>query len=42
MQQVAERLAELLGLAPSDAELRIEAAAEADALIDIAGFTFVV
>lgn len=43
VQDVAERLAELLGLAPADAEVRAGAAApQADAVVDIAGFTFVV
>ena len=42
VQQIAKRLAELLDLSPEDTELRIELATEADAVIDLAGFTFVV
>ena len=44
VQQVVERLAELLGVAPSEVEVRQDpvAAPDADAIVELAGFAFVV
>ncbi len=42
VQQVLERLAELLGLAPSDAQIIEHSVPGAEAVIDLDGFTFVI